>query len=46
MKRYREKYVVSNAWNARAKGLEFIENGKRNFILFSIVDNSGLEKNQ
>ena len=44
MKGYREKYVASNAWNARAK--EFIENGKRNFILFSIVDNSGLEKNQ
>ena len=37
MKIYREKDVVCNAWNAGAKDLEFIENNKSNFILFSML---------
>ena len=38
MKVYREKDVVSNAWNdGRAKHLEFIENGESHFILFFMV---------
>ena len=32
MKRYREKDVVSNAWNPEAKVLEFIENVESNLI--------------
>ena len=38
MKGYREKYVVSNAWNAGAKDLEFIENDKSSLILFFAMD--------
>ena len=38
MKGYREKDVVSNAWHAGAKDLEFIENLKR------LADNSSIEK--
>ena len=35
--RYREKDEVSNAWNAGAKDLEFIENGKSNLFLFFML---------
>ena len=31
---YREKDVMINACNARAKEIKFIENGKRELILF------------
>ena len=34
MKEYREKDVMGSVWNARAKDLEFIQNGKSNLILF------------
>ena len=34
MKGYKEEDVASYAWNTGAKDLEFIENGKSNFILF------------
>ena len=34
MKGYREIDVMSNTWNARAKRLEFIENGKSKLFLF------------
>ena len=37
MKGYREKDVVSNVWNAGARGLEFIENGKSHLILFFML---------
>ena len=33
----REKDIVSNAWNAEAKNLEFTENGKNKFILFFML---------
>ena len=36
MKRYREKDLVSNAWNAGAKDLEFIENKKSHFDQVSV----------
>ena len=37
MKSFREKDVVSNAWNAEVKDQEFIKNGKSNFILFFML---------
>ena len=37
MKGYREQDVVSNVWNAGARGLEFIENGKSHLILFFML---------
>ena len=37
MKGYREKDVVSNVWNAGARGLEFTENGKSHLILFFML---------
>ena len=47
MKGYREKDVVSNARNAVAKDLEFIEKGKSIFLkIFHVVPDSDVEKNQ
>ena len=37
MKGYRQKYVVSNAWNAGTEDLEFIENGSSSLIIFHVV---------
>ena len=37
MKSFREKDVVSNAWNGEVKDQEFIKNGKSNFILFFML---------
>ena len=37
MKEYREKDVVSNAWNMGSKDLKLIENGKRKLILFFML---------
>ena len=51
MKGYREKDVVSNAWNAGAIiDLKFIENGKSECIFFHVVTgvavNLDIENNQ
>ena len=37
MKEFKEKDVVSNAWNVVAKDLEFIENGKNNLFLIFMM---------
>ena len=37
VKGYREKDVVINAWNAGAKDIESIENGKSKLSLFCIL---------
>ena len=37
MKGYGKKDVASYGWNARAKDQEFIESGKSNLILFSML---------
>ena len=37
MKGYRKNDVMSNAWNAGAKELEFVENVKSRLILFFIL---------
>ena len=47
---YREKGVVTNAWNAVAKEIKFIENGKSIKVDFNVVPgielNSAVEKNR
>ena len=48
MKVYREKDVVSNAWKAGAKDLEFTKNGNEKILFYIVpwvVDDSGVEKN-
>ena len=46
IKGHREKDVVSNSWNAGAKDIEFIENGKSSYFIFHVVpgvaDNLGV----
>ena len=38
MKEYKKKDVMSDAWNAGVKYLEFTENGKKKLILFFMLN--------